>query len=155
MPTQSQMVTVTLDATIDAGGGITADGKGYGPGFGTGAGRSVLATNVYTGGGAGYGGVGGPSAYGAAGGISYGTVDQPINFGSGGGNGNPQGAPGGSGGGDVRLIVNGTLTLNGRVSADGLVGKGPGSGGGSGGSVWLTAGTIAGAGTDLGQWGQR
>lgn len=146
-PTQSQTMTVTLDAAVDAGGGISADGKGSGPGLGTGAGRSLLATNVYTGGGAGYGGVGAPSAYGAAGGIAYGTMDQPNSLGSGGGNGNPQGAPGGAGGGFARLIVNGALTLNGRLSADGLPGKGPGSGGGSGGSVWLTAGTIAGAGT--------
>jgi hypothetical protein len=146
-PTQSQTVTVTLDAAVDAGGGISADGKGSGPGLGTGAGRSLLATNVYTGGGGGYGGVGAPSAYGAGGGIGYGTIDQPNSLGSGGGNGNPQGAPGGAGGGFVRLIVNGALTLNGRLSADGLPGKGPGSGGGSGGSVWVTASTIAGAGT--------
>jgi hypothetical protein len=144
--TGSVPVTVQSDAIVDAGGGIISDGRGFAPGLGTGAGRTVFSKNVYTGGGAGYGGPGGPSAYGAGGGISYGAIHQPNSLGSGGGSGNPQGAPGGAGGGSLQLAVNGTLTVNGRISADGWPGKSPDSGGGSGGSVWLTVGMIAGTG---------
>jgi hypothetical protein len=146
LPMQSQSVTVLGDAVIETSAGFVADGTGFGSGVGSGAGHTVFATNVYSGGGGGYGGVGAASAYGAAGGSSYGSQNAPDSLGSGGGSGNPQGAPGGYGGGNVRLTVNGTLTLNGIASANGLAGRGAGSGGGSGGSVWLTAGTLTGNG---------
>ena len=44
------------------------------------------------------------------------------------------------------MTVNGALLVNGRISANGRPGLALGSGGGSGGSVWLTAGTLAGGG---------
>ena len=50
-----------------------------------------------------------------------------------------------AGGGAIRLIVDGTLTLNGAVNADGSGGSGS-SYGSSGGSLWLTANTLAGTG---------
>ena len=48
------------------------------------------------------------------------------------------------GGGIIRLEVSGTLTVNGSVDANGGMTSG---GSGSGGSVWITAGTLAGTGT--------
>ena len=81
---QPATVTVTGNATIQAGGGIIADGAGYAGGQGTGAGR--YDTSAYTGGGGGYGGYGaaggGTTAYG---GSTYGSVTAPTDFGSGGG----------------------------------------------------------------------
>ncbi len=146
-PNQSQTITILSNATIDARGGITADGKGFTSGLGTGAGHSVLASNVFTGSGASYAGIGGPSAYGATAGIAYGSMTQPQDLGSGGGSGNAQGNTGGSGGGRAQLSVQGVLTVNGLVSANGSSGGGPGSGGGSGGTIWLLVTTIAGNGT--------
>ncbi len=128
-------LTVAGDVTIDGGGVISADAKGYGaqsgPGQGTGA--------FYGGGGGGYGGEGG-----GAGGTNYGSILAPVDFGSGGGNGGY--GPGGAGGGIVRLSVGGTLTVAGQILANGQnVNSGYGAGG-SGGSVYLTAGTLAGSG---------
>ena len=80
------------------------------------------------------------------GGSTYGSVTAPVDRGSGGGNYSPS-APGGAGGGAIRMNVTGALLVNGRISANGGAGIGQGTGGGSGGSVWLTAGTLAGAGT--------
>ena len=53
----------------------------------------------------------------------------------------------GAGGGAIRLNVTGMLVLDGRISADGGLALAEGSGGGAGGSVWLTVGTLTGAGT--------
>jgi hypothetical protein len=149
---QEATVSVTGNATIQAGGGITSDGAGYAGGAGPGAGKSD--SFAYTGGGGGYGGygaaggnygtsVGGTTAYG---GTPYGSVNSPRDMGSGGGSYYARGL-GGSGGGAVHLSVNGLLLLDGRISAEGSPAITEGSGGGSGGSVWVTAGTLAGAGT--------
>ena len=149
---QSQSpVTLTIvcsNAVIMEGGGINGDGKGFAGGSGTGAGHSISLPAGVSGGGGAYGGYGGPSSLGAAGGAYYGSLQQPFDFGSGGGAGAGS-APyslGGSGGGAIRLTVTGTLTLNGRITANGGNGFGQGSGGGSGGSVWLTLGSFSGAG---------
>ncbi len=146
VPSQIESLTVAQNVVIDPGGGIKADGKGSPSNLGVGAGHSLLASNVITGGGASYGGAGGASAYGAGSGSAYGFVDHPQDPGSGGGSSNPANAAGGAGGGAVILNVSGGITLNGQVSADGLPGVGPGSGGGSGGSVWITANSISGTG---------
>jgi hypothetical protein len=142
---QTSTVTVTGNATIQAGGGIITDGTGYAGGEGTGAGR--YDPYAHTGGGGGYGGFGAAGGGSAAyGGISYGSVTSPVDRGSGGAC-YPSYGLGGAGGGAIRLNVTGMLVLDGRISADGGVGIGEGSGGGSGGSVWLTVGTLTGAGT--------
>ena len=146
------IITVTGNATIQAGGGIIADGAGYASNLGPGAGKYALFASAYTGGGGGYGGFGaaggGPTANG---GPPYGPVMEPVDLGSGGGCSPVEiGAPGsgaGAGGGAIRLNVTGVLMLDGRISADGSPGIAEGSGGGSGGSVWLTVGTLTGAGT--------
>jgi hypothetical protein len=144
----SQMLTVTANATVQAGGGILADGTGYAGGSGPGAGGSY-------GGGAGHGGYGASAsgssyAYLFGGGNTYGSVTAPTELGSGGGGAVLAGPPrsgGGAGGAAVRLSVTGTLQVDGRISAQGLSGTGSESaGGGSGGSIYLTVGTLSGAG---------
>jgi hypothetical protein len=145
----SLMLTVTGNATIQAGGGIIADSIRNPPGGGRGAGKySYSSSSGYLGGGAGYGGYGAASggANPALGGSTYGSVTVPTDPGSDGGGYIPSG-PGGAGAGAIRMNVTGALLVNGRISANGGAGVGQGTGGGSGGSVWLTAGTLAGAGT--------
>jgi hypothetical protein len=141
-------LTVNSNATIAAGGGITADSTGYPGGQGPSYGSYYYTGSNYIGGGGGYGGLGGSGAHpNARGGTySYGVLTGPVDRGSGGGGyiGSP--APGGAGGGAIRLTVNGTLALDGRISADGGSVVGSGAGGGSGGSVWLTVGNLSGAG---------
>ena len=138
-----QIVNVTGDATIDAGGAISVDGTGSGASSGTGAGYTYATIK----GGGGHGGFGAanPSGFGGA----YGSIQSPVTAGSGGGNGSGSSyAPyGGAGGGALRFsVLGGTLTVNGRVSANGKNGD-VNSGGGSGGSIWIAAGTLAGSGT--------
>jgi len=140
-------LTVTGNATVEAGGGIVTDNSGYAEGSGTGAGHS--GSGIYGCGGASYGGYGanvsGTLTYG---GSVYGSITSPVNNGSGGGYYNYAPASiGGAGGGSVRLTVDGTLDADGRISANGGNGSGLGGGGGSGGSIWLTVGTLAGTGS--------
>ncbi len=121
---------------------MAVDGRGFGAGAGPGAGVS----SNYIGSGAGYGGVGGASSL-SPGGGTYGSAQQPVDQGSGGGLGYVAGNTGSEGGGAVHLTVGGTLTVNGRLSASGNAGLPDDAGGGSGGSVWLNAAALAGTGT--------
>jgi hypothetical protein len=135
-------ITVSGNALVGPTAAISADGGGWiadsGPGAGT------TASN-YTSSGGGYGGAGGLSAGGAAGGETNGFLSMPTNWGSGGGVWfGPKAFS--QGGGAITLNVGGTLTVNGDISANGNDGVYPGSGGGAGGSIWLTAGTLAGNG---------
>ena len=135
-------LTVAGDAFIDTNGAITADNAGFNAGSGPGVGEVDFFGD---GSGGGYGGMGGASFFGAPGGSAYGSSNQPISFGSAGGM-TPE-IPGFSqGGGSVHFTVNGALTLNGKVSANGADGYIAGSGGGSGGSVWITAQKLMGNG---------
>jgi hypothetical protein len=68
-----------------------------------------------------------------------------VDFGSGGG-GNNEAGPN-RGGGAIQLTVTGTLTLNGRVSANADAATASYDGGGSGGSIWLTASRLTGFGS--------
>ena len=136
----SVQLNVSGDVTIHSGGMLSADGKGYGSQTGPGAG----GTNSYNGvgGGGGYGGRGGRGYHpggSPGGGAAYGSLTEPVDLGSGGG-GN-----GGVGGGAIRLVVDGTLTVDGILTAHGNNG-GYWGGGGSGGSIHVTAAAIAGAG---------
>lgn len=141
----SSQLTLTGNATIDSGAGITVDSAGFPANQGGGAGRSS-SYPVFTGGGGGFGGNGasggGLSAFGGA---SYGLFTEPGNAGSGGAS-LLGGGLGSAGGGAIRLTVTGTLVVNGRISAEGGQGLYDGSGGGSGGSIWLNAGLLAGGG---------
>ncbi|MCK4946573.1 MAG: hypothetical protein KAS59_09965, partial [Alphaproteobacteria bacterium] len=139
--------TVNLDiqtggATIN--GTINVDSTGYQHSEGTGAG-----TNASGGGsGAGYGGDGG-YGNGISGGSAYGSITEPINIGSGGGDASDYG---GAGGGAVKLTIAGTATIAGTISSNGGTGQ-EGAGGGSGGSVYITTGTLAGDGTIIANGG--
>jgi hypothetical protein len=88
-------------------------------------------------------------------GTAYGGNLQTLTTGSGGGSGSgsfPTNA-GGAGGGSVRLSVNGTLIINGRITANGVSGLAPNCGGGSGGGISITAGNLAGTGGYHCEWG--
>ena len=135
------LISVISNAMI--AGDLDVDYLGYPQTNGPGAGVAVDGE----GSGGGYGGAGGASDSGARGGTTYGSRVEPVDFGSGGGNGADTATGGSSGGGALRLSVVGTLTVNGNISANGDSGLQDDSGGGSGGSVWITAGTLAGTGT--------
>ena len=139
---QNVDVVVLKNLDIAAGGAIAVDAKGFVQANGPGAGQSIGGS----GSGAGYGGVGGASATAAPGGISYGSIQQPTDLGSGGGLGSGIPSGGSEGGGAIRLNVGGILTVDGQLSANGDWGVQDNSGGGSGGSIWVTAGLLAGSG---------
>ncbi|HPS54747.1 MAG TPA: hypothetical protein PLP05_04035, partial [Sedimentisphaerales bacterium] len=160
--TQSQGVpmnlTISGDIAIEAGSTIDASGRGHGQNSGIGAGSE-------SGGGAGYGGEGGYSRHGAAGGATYGSMVTPVDLGSGGANSDYGNLPGGAGGGAIKLVVSGALTIDGSISANGINGgvsdyyDQSQGGGGSGGSILITAGVLTGTGSitanggsSLGSW---
>ena len=136
-------LTLTADMTVDSGGAIDANGRGYGGGQGTGHGNQ--AGSSPSGSGGGYGGYGGLSSSNATGGLACGSPFAPAQLGSGGGSGN--GGIGAAGGGSIRLIIGGRFLLNGNVKASGSNATNSRSGGGSGGSIWATAQTFSGTGT--------
>ncbi len=142
-------INVLNDALIAAGGSIDTDGRGYASGTDPGPGGGVKLDCCGSGGG--HGGMGGTTAGGAVGGAPYGSITEPLELGSAGGAGS--GGAGPAGGGVIRLTVVNTLTIDGRVSVNGLNGTADNSGGGSGGSIYLTARTIAGQGSLLADGG--
>jgi hypothetical protein len=119
---------------IAVGASINADSRG----FPLRAGPGVAQFSDYCGGG--YGGRGGGNP--TSGGIPYGSVTNCTALGSGGGHASAAGA----GGGAIKLVVTDTVTVNGRLSANG---QNPGAygGGGSGGSIWIASGKLVGSGT--------
>lgn len=139
-------LAVQGDALVAAGGAIQVDGKGYPVNLNQGAGT---APNFpYYAGGASYGGLGGAGWSQAPIGSVYGSFTQPLDFGSAGGTGFTSFATnaGSAGGGAMKLDILGALTLDGRISANG-VSAAPGYGGcGSGGSIWLNVNTLQGRG---------
>ena len=134
---------VLHNALIAAGGTVTGDGRGYPVGADRGPGTGQIGD--WAGSGGGHGGLGGSTASGAVPGRNYGSILEPVMRGSQGGAGS--GGDGVAGGGAIRLVVDGVLTVDGRLSVDGVNSPVDNSGGGSGGSLWVTAGSIAGAGT--------
>jgi hypothetical protein len=131
---------VSGDLLVGNGCFLSVDAQGYAPG--TGPGKGGVCTWP---GGSGYGGTGGQGRNGCARGPSYGSLTKPTSPGSGGSGSNSDSLCGGRGGGVVRLIVGGTLTINGTVSANaqGAVCEG---GGASAGSIWITCRSLAGSG---------
>ncbi len=96
-----------------------------------------------------YGGLG-ASLVGGVPNAVYGSGTMPADLGSGGSRSEHYDVAGGDGGGRVRLIVSGAMTLDGSILANGGVGTQTGgwdAGNGSGGSIWITADTVAGSGT--------
>ena len=139
---------------IDAGSSIDGNGKGFGSDAGPGAG-TISLTGTYGGAGAGHGGRG-ANAGPLAGGATYGFAEIPEIAGSGGGS--FIGTPGGAGGGALRIISTGAITLNGSIAMNGRPGTSA-SGSGSGGAVYIEAprvqggGTISANGGDTSFWG--
>ena len=154
---QSYIVSfLTNNITVDAGGSINVDAKGYdgaagANGYGTGGGEGINTTNYGGGGGGhfgdgGYGRPNGLSGISMLGGISYGDITNPTTIGSGGG-GSYINVVGGAGGGLVVLNASSTITINGTITADGGAGgitSTNGAGGGSGGAVKIVANSVAG-----------
>jgi len=121
-------LSVEGNLTVDAGGEINVDGKGYLAGYGPGVPSGY--------GGAAHGGIGTPIYGGPWMSNTYGSILSPTNLGSG-----AQDA----GGGAIRLIVTGTTTVHGVISARGQ-GRVSTYGPGSGGSIFLTTGVLQGNG---------
>jgi len=136
-------VGVTINASnvwVEAGSTFFADGQGYWTGAGPGAGGASSWAS-----GAGYGGSGGVSANGTLGGTNYGSMQAPVDLGSGGAQGD-SGWGLCTGGGAIALSVAGTLTVDGSLSANGNSSPTWNCGGGSGGSLYLQVGTLMGSG---------
>jgi len=136
--------------TINAGGQIDVDYKGYYPWYGPGCPGNGGA---YYWPGASHGGRGGKGADGNVWAKDpCGSASAPLWPGSGGGSYNDAGRQAGSGrgGGAVRIQASGTVTVDGTISSRG----GPTatdnlSAGGAGGSVYITCNTFGGAATGL------
>ena len=123
---------------VQSGGAISVNGKGYASAQGPGSGTDLSVGGTY-------GGRGKDNIK-----NSYGSLDNPVDLGSGGYN------PAGTGGGAAILSVSGTLNVSGTISADGIGGiccTAPGYG--SGGSVNISAGTLTGAGDVYAKGGQE
>lgn len=145
--TKDYFIDVVAD-NMTVNGLIDATGKGYSAGNGPGVPSAARK-------GAGHGGYGGNGGLytSVKGGSPYNNVNlkTPQELGSG---TLPDGnAVGAAGGGYVRLDIANTLTVNGTIRADGQTGDlysySQISGGGSGGSIYITTGTIAGGGATI------
>jgi len=104
----NQWLNVLNDAAVQPGGGLIADASSLTPGQGVG--QTINSFGYYTSGGGGYGGFGAPSKEGPLGGLSYGTILQPFNMGSSGGDVHNPLFPSGKGGGAVLITIGGTLS---------------------------------------------
>ena len=138
------LTLIASNLIVGMGASLTADGQGYYGGWwypGSGPGNGGWAA------GGSYGGHGG------GGGPTYGSTNFPADLGSAGGgyfdSASSWPTAGGSGGGAVHLVVRGTTSVQGVVSANGTDGysfRGSVGGGGSGGSVWIETDTLTGSG---------
>jgi len=144
-----------INLTIDSNSAISADDKGFSAGAGLGEGPGGGKISGEGGSGGGYGGKGGDCGsgiFGAEGGLSYGSLKEPTDLGSGGGG--YVVAPAGAGGGAIKIEVENNLALDGTISANGKNGSysnwGPSySGGGSGGSIYIITNNLTGSGQIL------
>ena len=142
---------------LAAGGTIDVSGRGFLYGNGPGGGNTD-GKNRWPGAGGSYGGRGGhggatgdgefppKSAYGYWADDPYGSPETPVQPGSGGDSyqtNNPA-QLGGSGGGAVRIEALGSATIDGAIRADGANGL-QYSAGGSGGSIYITCGSLSGS----------
>lgn len=146
-------INASGDVTVDATSFIDADAQGYAAATttnteGYGPGRTA-GVGSWGAGGAAHGGNGGnASNVGTGSTTTYGAAAAPIDLGSSGGSAQNANNLGGAGGGAIRLDVTGTLTLtNGAtITADGQSSQTDNGGGGAGGSIYVSVGTLTGAG---------
>ena len=118
--------------TVATNAGFNADGRGYSLGRGSGGGGNNTGR-----GGGGYGGQGGYYSTQPGGGI-YGFTNAPLAPGSAGGYNTALWMQSGGGGGLVWIEASGDVTLNGTLSANGLVAGGSSAGGGAGGGILVS-----------------
>jgi len=134
VPHGQGIVIDAANVTVGGNGHISADFQGF---------PTTEGPGGVTWGGGGYGGRGGPGNNGVIG-LTYGSLSQPTALGSGGRHYNA----GGSGGGALKLVVTGMVTVDGTISA---IGEDSieccDNGGGSGGSLWIIANTLTGSGS--------
>ncbi|WP_413587017.1 beta strand repeat-containing protein [Bdellovibrio sp. HCB274] len=129
--------------TITSTGRLWVDRMGFGSNSGPGVGGIISQIGA----GSSHGGRGGIGGTWAAAGVTYGSALEPVTKGSGGAAaGSDQG---GFGGGALKLVATGTLTLDGKISANagGSIASSNKPGGGSGGSLWIVADKALGSGT--------
>ncbi len=141
-------LNISGNVIVEPGGAINTYGRGFLGAFREGnptdTGRTTgnVTTNGSSGNAGGsHGGQGGYSS--GVAGIIYGDLANPVEPGAGGGSGSGAGA---DGGGLIRLIVSGTLTNNGTISADGVGRVNNPAGGGAGGGIYIEAVTVSGSG---------
>jgi YD repeat-containing protein len=150
-PTVTNAIALSVNVntlSVDATSRIDVSGGGF-PGAWQGGNSSQQGLTIgYAPGsaansGGSYGGLGG----GGSPNPPYGDFANPTDFGSGGGSsGSPNSYPGGNGGGVINLTAQ-TMVLNGVLRADGNAAPFGGSGAGSGGSILLNVGALAGTGS--------
>lgn len=143
-------LNVTNDLTVGSTGLVDATGKGYGSEQGPGAGASQnYGSTSYAGGGGAYGGWGSRSYNNLSNANPpYGSLTNPVDYGSGGGRNTYYSSDAGSGGGVIDVNVSGTLTVDGTIKCDGAKPQHY-AGGGSGGSIKLVAANFTGNATGL------
>jgi hypothetical protein len=127
------------DINIESGSYLSATGQGYGAASGPGGGYCD-DTNCSNGTGGSYGGLGGTARYWNTVPDTYGEVMNPTHLGSGGGT-----SGGSNGGGLITLIVDGEISVDGGIVANGadtINNRGAGSGG----SIKINTTTVSGAG---------
>lgn len=123
-------VTLSLNSlTVASGGFVTADGLGYPDDVGVGSGvHGGYQRNLAT--------------------LPYGDIYEPVTLGSGTIRNYAGWTSTGHGGGAMKLIVAGSMTVNGTVTSSGKnVTDGHTADGPAGGSVWISAQTLTGSGT--------
>lgn len=138
----NRVYIICTNLTIAAGGSINADTRGYSGGLVSGGGHGPGGAQGSRAGGS-YGGKGGNYAW--LEGSRYGSSSVPEYAGSGGGYNSVNAVRGGHGGGAVRIDASDTVILNGFITANGENGSADHAGSGSGGSVWISCRTLAGA----------
>jgi hypothetical protein len=144
----AQTSTINFSATtvtVNSGGSINVDSKGYNPVSSVGRGPGAGAANgAFGGSGGGHGGNGGVGSFSVnAGGVGYCAISGPATVGSSGGGLSNSATLGGPGGGLISITTTGTTTLNGTILARGGT-AGSGAGGGAGGGVKIVASVVTG-----------
>lgn len=138
--TSNRVYVICENFTLESGGEINVDAKGYGGGWnsdGQGPGIGFAA---------GHGGRGGDDFPSHRGGPVYGDASAPIGPGSGGKSIDARtGNMAGNGGGSVRINATGNVRIDGVITADGGAGAGY-SAAGSGGAIWINCLTFEGNG---------
>jgi len=137
-------------------GGPGGFGSGSGPGAGADGSATITGAYFKTAGGGGFGGGNGGAIFssprgavivasgGGSGGGGYGNLAISLQGGSGGGNLYARApATGGGGGGAIEVGAVGGITVSGSILADGGSGAYDGSGGGSGGGIFLHGDSVA------------